>query len=299
MLKLLTDAFMEHTTRMRRMVAIAATAFAMGGAGEASAEVIFDNTTGTSSSGGYVVGEYSPGSVYALGGNFTVPVGAPLHLVGGSIGVSFDATSPGLNEMDLEIANDVGGPDPVGTIVASAIISDLPTVLTFVNFTFSPEALLTPGASYWLLASMPDGTATAYWWAAYISPAAYPVAVSYNEGIFTLGSHTQPVMFTIDAVPEPSTWAMMLLGFAGLGVAAFRRARKGAIASGVATRERSDGEDRRARDEFCQLRGPAPELPLLFVVLAVEEGACRTPNATPIAWGIQACWQAADEPCDA
>jgi hypothetical protein len=26
-------------------------------------------------------------SVYALGGNFTVPIGAPLHLVGGSIGV--------------------------------------------------------------------------------------------------------------------------------------------------------------------------------------------------------------------
>ena len=94
MLKLLTDAFMEHTTRMRRMVAIAATAFAMGGAGEASAEVIFDNTTGTSSSGGYVVGEYSPGSVYALGGNFTVPVGAPLHLVGGSTATTVLVTRP-------------------------------------------------------------------------------------------------------------------------------------------------------------------------------------------------------------
>lgn len=29
-----------------------------------------------------------------------------------------------------------------------------------------------------------------------------------------------------NAVPEPSTWAMMLLGFAGLGFGAFRRARK-------------------------------------------------------------------------
>ena len=28
------------------------------------------------------------------------------------------------------------------------------------------------------------------------------------------------------AVPEPSTWAMMLMGFVGLGYAAFRRARK-------------------------------------------------------------------------
>jgi hypothetical protein len=31
------------------------------------------------------------------------------------------------------------------------------------------------------------------------------------------------------AVPEPSTWAMMLLGFAGLGFAGYRRARKGSV----------------------------------------------------------------------
>jgi hypothetical protein len=31
---------------------------------------------------------------------------------------------------------------------------------------------------------------------------------------------------TTTTVPEPSTWAMMMLGFAGLGYAAFRRASK-------------------------------------------------------------------------
>jgi len=225
MLEPLDDTFAEHATRLRRIAAIAAMAFALGGTRDASAEAIFDNSTGTSSSGGYVVGEYSAGSVYALGGNFTVPVGAPLHLVGGSIGVSFGASSAGLNEMDLEIAEDVGGADTVGAILASATISDLPTVLTFVDFTVSPEALLTPGASYWLVASMPDTTATAYWWAAYVPPAAYPVAVAYNGGIFALGSHTQPVMFTINAVPEPSTWLMVLVGFAAFGWAALRRPR--------------------------------------------------------------------------
>jgi hypothetical protein len=228
MLKLITNAFVERAARLRRVAVIAAAAAALGGAGQASAEIIFDNVTGPASaptsSGGYVVGEYSPGSVYALGGVFTVPLNGPLDLVGGSLAVSFDAASTGINEMDLTIADDIGGADPVGAIVATATISNLPTALTLVDFT-TPEAQLAPGASYWLLASMPDPTATAYWWAAYIPPAAYPVAVAYDGGVFALGSHTQPVMFTIDAVPEPSTWVMILVGFAGFAWAALRSPR--------------------------------------------------------------------------
>ena len=30
-------------------------------------------------------------------------------------------------------------------------------------------------------------------------------------------------------VPEPSTWAMMILGFAGLGFAGYRKSRKAAV----------------------------------------------------------------------
>jgi hypothetical protein len=40
------------------------------------------------------------------------------------------------------------------------------------------------------------------------------------------------------AVPEPSTWAMLLLGFAGLGYAGFRRSRRTKV---------SDGDDRNRR----------------------------------------------------
>ncbi|MEH2517829.1 hypothetical protein V1279_003402 [Bradyrhizobium sp. AZCC 1610] len=35
--------------------------------------------------------------------------------------------------------------------------------------------------------------------------------------------------FLVAEVPEPSTWAMMLLGFAGLGIGAYRRSRKAAM----------------------------------------------------------------------
>jgi hypothetical protein len=35
-----------------------------------------------------------------------------------------------------------------------------------------------------------------------------------------------PVTTDIGAVPEPSTWAMMILGFAGVGFMAYRRKSK-------------------------------------------------------------------------
>ena len=43
----------------------------------------------------------------------------------------------------------------------------------------------------------------------------------FNEGLVT--------GFNVSAVPEPSTWAMMILGFAGLGFLAYRRNSKPAL----------------------------------------------------------------------
>jgi hypothetical protein len=39
----------------------------------------------------------------------------------------------------------------------------------------------------------------------------------------------------VGAVPEPSTWAMMMLGFAGLGFLAYRRSSRAAVATVTAT----------------------------------------------------------------
>ena len=39
----------------------------------------------------------------------------------------------------------------------------------------------------------------------------------------------EQVVANVAAVPEPSTWAMMLLGFAGIGFVAYRRKAKPAL----------------------------------------------------------------------
>jgi hypothetical protein len=39
-------------------------------------------------------------------------------------------------------------------------------------------------------------------------------------------SGTFSITHTVGALPEPSTWAMMILGFAGVGFMAYRRSRK-------------------------------------------------------------------------
>ncbi len=41
-------------------------------------------------------------------------------------------------------------------------------------------------------------------------------------------------MLTIRGVPEPSTWAMMILGFAGIGFMAYRRSCKSTMALSAA-----------------------------------------------------------------
>ncbi len=59
--------------------------------------------------------------------------------------------------------------------------------------------------------------------------AAYPGTAFTFTGTYTLGAATGDDTFHISAVPETSTWIMMILGFAGMGIMAQRRARKSKI----------------------------------------------------------------------
>jgi hypothetical protein len=47
--------------------------------------------------------------------------------------------------------------------------------------------------------------------------------LTFNQSGGTGNKITGSATYATTAVPEPSTWAMMFIGFAGLGYAAFRR----------------------------------------------------------------------------
>jgi hypothetical protein len=70
-----------------------------------------------------------------------------------------------------------------------------------------------------------------------ISPGANELVTITGLGDFTsIAFHSNLNSFEFSlptAIPEPATWAMMALGFAGLGYAAFRRNSKGQIAVGA------------------------------------------------------------------
>lgn len=57
-----------------------------------------------------------------------------------------------------------------------------------------------------------------------------PLALYFTDGI----NGEKDGLFGVISVPEPSTWAMMLTGFAGLAFAAYRHSRKSDAAAGVA-----------------------------------------------------------------
>jgi hypothetical protein len=57
-----------------------------------------------------------------------------------------------------------------------------------------------------------------------VTPVFQNVATSMGPLTFT----TSGDVTFFSSVPEPSTWALMLVGFAGLGIAGYRQTRKGA-----------------------------------------------------------------------
>jgi hypothetical protein len=93
-----------------------------------------------------------------------------------------------------------------------------PVLLTSLDWT------VTPGTAYWLIA-LPSPATTGVW--EFSQSLAGNIAVGFGT-IPALLPEVRIEGELTAAVPEPSTWAMMLLGFAGVGCGIYRRKRMAA-----------------------------------------------------------------------
>jgi hypothetical protein len=195
----------------------------------AAADTVFDNTNGTNTPGGYVVGQYgafcAPCS-YTLGAAFTVPAGPGYTL--GQIGVLVSSASATDNQTNIGLYT-TGAGDVPGTLLESWT-SGVTTTIELLNLPSISTIELEAGQQYWVVLGMSDPTATNYWW---VNPYGQIglVSNSYNGGPFTPASPSGYGVeaFYIDGspTPEPSSWLLFVTGLAGLGaVAARRRARQ-------------------------------------------------------------------------
>lgn len=174
-----------------------------------------------------------------VGGNCSCGVGGPdfVAAVGFTAGGAYDfagAAAYVLNtdsagnaqtfSMALYAASSAGGPasSPLWTSGTLSAPGPLETA-TLVSASYDgPPILLNSGAEYFLALDMPGPALT---WLGGGSPES-PLYYSRDGGPWeTAVSASQYEIFgnATTPVPESSTWAMMLLGFAGLGYAALKQ----------------------------------------------------------------------------
>ncbi|MGC2784647.1 MAG: PEP-CTERM sorting domain-containing protein [Roseiarcus sp.] len=93
-----------------------------------------------------------------------------------------------------------------------------------------PYTGLTAGTTYWFFIQENNAEPGGSWGAETTSTApAGQLAAQFDvlsPGAWTVMPEQLAFNLTYSAVPEPSTWAMLLLGFAGLGFLGYRQARK-------------------------------------------------------------------------
>ena len=194
----------------------------------ANADVIIDNTAQTPAGNSQIGGGQFDAQEFSTGSQ-SYSLTSILAQVGGST-----STYTGF----ANLVADNGGTPAGGTVLTTFTV---PTIgSTFANETFTPNTsgvILAANTNYWFVLGYSSGTGQFGWNYAGISTATGPgslghYATSFDNGstwiIDNFGPGTPNIIQvngTIPApVPEPSTWAMLSIGFAGLGFARYRRA---------------------------------------------------------------------------
>jgi hypothetical protein len=183
-------------------------------ASSASATVLIDTITAP----------YSPGAGWAVDKSQTVA----LRFSSGTATTITDITAyiGSVGSINFGIMADLAGA-PSGSFLDSTVVSlstSNPVILSSLNWS------VVAGSTYWLAAIAPDGNFAGWNYDSSVGTFAY----TFNGQWIVNSSVPRPeasVVGISGAVPEPSTWAMMILGFAGVGFMAYRRRSTAALAA--------------------------------------------------------------------
>jgi hypothetical protein len=130
-----------------------------------------------------------------------------------------------------------------GSVIKSVTfpLISLPTAWTVKRYDQFASIILNPNSLYWIEVSVHSASGVSVIeWGTTADISGPGVASNYSawsltdDGFF-LNKGIDPFPFDnalqieVDTVPEPSTWAMMLLGFASLGIAGYRVRRNSAV----------------------------------------------------------------------
>jgi hypothetical protein len=149
-------------------------------------------------------------------------------------GTPFNGAGSGRGIVEFQTSFGIDNYVDFGTGKLNQVIgSGVPSTFDPASFTMSNKATLTTGTVYtvylraWVYANGDGAVGTAY-----IDPYIFVDLTTPNAGLYTVTTSPEIGNDPITAaVPEPSTWAMMLLGFAGVGYMTYRRRRTAAPAT--------------------------------------------------------------------
>jgi hypothetical protein len=201
---------------MRKVIFVAALLL---GAGQANADILVQTYDDSVSS------HTAPTLPNFLGQQFEL--NTTVHITSYDFYVETPAAAGGLTAfLDTDSSNSPGSVIAGSTVVGSAEVSGKD-----IRFTLSTPLTLGPGA-YWLDLAEPSPSIkadSAVAWDYQVHGIINPVLAGFATQYYwvgTVGIGTPFAFYISGSVPEPSTWAMMLLGLGGLGFAGWRARRK-------------------------------------------------------------------------
>jgi hypothetical protein len=189
----------------------------------ASADVLYDNGANTTTSGGYYNG-WNIGQGFAVSDSFTLSQAS--IITGVDFGILEWPGGGDITALDFGITTSpnsfpISGHASVTTGSQTGTGEDY-WILRTDSFS-TGNISLSPGTYYLVLQNAVNtGGQPDFWTENDDSSTAYH---NYEGAI---GSESFQILGMTAAVPEPSTWAMILLGFAGIGFMASRRKHNGA-----------------------------------------------------------------------